>query len=224
MVDTTGSGVLTYGCPKSYIPSVVATSPKSAGKGSPYPPNQINMLLLDESPPQRPDCALPLDDPDAGTWFVLHTKSNLEWRLVQDLQRLGLDFYCPQCERTTRTAERKRTVSILPLFKNYLFLRGDAHAPGKAYGTFKLRNVIPVVNQDRIRKDLVNLERALTANPRVEQCTFVDGKRYRVAEGPFEGIVGVVVRRGKDTLIVLSVESCGSATMEIDGSKLEPVD
>jgi transcription antitermination factor NusG len=198
--------------------------PKSSGKGSPYVPTQKPMLAqLDELPPQRPDCAPPLDDPDAGTWFVLHTKSNLEWRLAKELSRIGLEYFLPTYQKVIRTADRRRTVSILPLFKNYLFLRGNEHAPGLAYGTFKIRNVINVVNQKRIRADLANLELALGINPRAEPCGVVQGRRYRVAEGPFEGVIGKVVERGKDTLIVLSVDPCGSVVMEIDSSKLEPL-
>jgi transcription antitermination factor NusG len=173
-------------------------------------------------PPQRPAGSPALDRQDAGEWWVLHTKSNLEWQLATDLLRLGIDYYLPQSESVARARGGGRAVSRLPLFKNYLFLRGDEFAPGKALATLKVRNVIRVVNQPRIRRDLLNLSHAIEINPRIEQCDFaVTGRRVRITCGVFEGVEGVVVSRGKFDLLVVEVESCGKAVMELPTSKLE---
>lgn len=195
------------------------------------------IATLDECPPARLDCAPAIDDADAGEWHLVQAKRQREKRLAVDLYRLGLDFFFPISERVKKTAWRQRIVSYAPLFPPYLFLRGGQEEIGAALGTQFIHRVARIPNQNRLRRELANIERAIALNPRIEQCEFaVQGRRVRVTEGAFEGLEGIVLKRGKDTLIVISVEQVGQAameidaglltvaTMEIDQSKLEPAD
>jgi len=184
----------------------------------------MTTYLLDDCPPRRPEFAPALDDETAGRWWVLHTKAQMEKRVVLQFLDLGLDFFLPLAERLTYSGGKRR-ITLFPLFGSYIFLRGGEHAPGLALGTQKLRQVIHVSNQAKLRADLVNLARALDVNPRIEQCDFaVAGRKVRVIEGPFEGVEGLIVKRTKGSVLVIEVESCGRATLEIDQARVEPAD
>lgn len=203
------------------------------GKGGPYVINQPSPLpmlnTLEIVPLERPECAPALDDPDAGTWWIAFTKSNRHYDFVRLAARDGIEYYLPLAERVTQTAEHKRRVSSYPLFGPYCFIRGDKFMPANALATQMLRQVIPVVNQDRLRRDLANLGAALNApkGRQIERTELaVTGRKVRVAEGAFEGVYGTVAgRRGNSELLLIQVEGMmGGAVMEIDASKLEPVD
>lgn len=201
------------------------TNPARASGSRPFSlPLTPMPTLLDECPPARLDCAPALDDATAGVWHLLFTKGQREKRLARDLYRLGADFFFPMSERVKRDAYRHRNVFIVPLFPNYLFLRGGADDIGRALATQHIIRVIPVVNQKKLRKDLLNMETAIRLDPRIEQAVeYVKGQRVEVVEGPFEGLRGIIIERGKDTLLQIEVESVGKAVMEIDRSKVQPI-
>jgi transcription antitermination factor NusG len=209
--------------------------PKSKnGKGNPYanrqssPPKMLN-ALLEDVPLERPACAPALDDPDAGTWWIAFTKSNRHYDFITLADRAGIEFFLPMAERVTQTREGKRRISSYPLFGAYAFIRGTIYMPADALATKMLRQIIPVVDQDRLRRDLANLEKAMSGpnGRRMERCDIaVVGKRVRVADGPFEGVCGTVAgHRGNSELLLIQVEGMmGGAVMEIDAGKLEPAD
>jgi hypothetical protein len=218
----------------SYIPTAgMGDFPQSErGKGSPYALSQppLPMLSTIESVPlERPECAPALDDPDAGIWFIAFTKSNRHYDFVRLAARDGIEYFLPLAEKTTRVSNGKQTVTQYPLFGAYAFFRGDKYTPSTALATQMLRQVIPVVDQDRLRRDLANLGTALSAprGRRIERTDLaVTGRKVRVADGAFEGVYGTVAgRRGNSDLLLIQVEGMmGGAVMEIDAAKLEPVD
>lgn len=182
--------------------------------------------LLEDVPLERPECAPALDDPDAGTWCIAFTKSNRHYDFVKLADRAGIEFFIPMAERVTQTPQGKRRVSSYPLFGPYCFVRGDQFMPADALATQMLRQIIPVKNQEKLRRDLVNLEKAMSGpnGRRIERCDLaVSGKRVRVCSGSFEGIYGEVVgTRGDSELLVIQVEGImGGAVMEISADKLE---
>lgn len=183
------------------------------------------MLATIECPPARLDCAPRIDDAEAGEWHLIQAKRQREKRLAVELYRLGLDFFLPLSERVKRTAWRQRLVTYVPLFPPYLFVRGGENEIGAALSTHFIYRVSRVPNQSKLRANLANLERAIALNPRIESVdSYVKGQDVRVCEGPYEGLVGVYIQRGKDTLLQIEVEAFGGkAVMEIDASRVERV-
>lgn len=195
----------------------------------------MNTALTDDAsdvesaqPLERPAAAPPLDDPDAGTWFVAFTKSNRHYDFVRLAARAGIEYFLPLAERVTTCPRGKRRVTTYPLFGAYCFFRGTPYTPAEALATLMLRGVITVNNQSRIRNDLANLERALSSRDgrRMERCDLaVTGRKVRITEGPLQGLYGTVLQRGRDTLLVIQVEGMfGGAVMEIGAERLEPAD
>lgn len=177
--------------------------------------------LADLDDPPRLGCAFTLEE-IPGDWRAAQVKANCEKRLAFDLLHRQIPYYLPMGESVTRSG-RKTRVTLVPLFKGYLFIAPPTDDCSAAFDTHRTLKVIPIKNQLRFRRELANVERALNACPRLEPCPFaVEGATVRVSRGAFEGVEGKVIRRGAGTLIVVGISGFGAATVEIDGHLLEP--
>jgi len=55
-------------------------------------------------------------------WFVLYTKSRSEKKVADELEKRGIDVYCPVRKIERQWSDRKKIV-IEPLFRSYVFVR-----------------------------------------------------------------------------------------------------
>ena len=160
-----------------------------------------------------------------GRWFVAQTASREEKSLAADLTRRGIDHYLPTFDVPGRSG-RQRYVSQVAVFPGYLFLNGDEYTPAAAKAGGRTFHVIDVKDQDRIRRDLINLELALSLNPRAELFNgVVPGATCRIATGPFEGLEGKVLQKPNGMMMVaLEVHMMSRpVVLEIDAADVEPV-
>ena len=74
--------------------------------------------------------------------------------------------------------------------------------------------------------EFVAIEKALAGKAELDLYPFAAaGRRCRITSGPFQGIAGVVIHRGKAARIVLEVSILGQgASMDIDADLLEPIE
>ena len=160
-----------------------------------------------------------------GEWYVLHTKSRQEKALASDLERLGVDAFLPLATQTRYYGKRKLTVEEA-LFPGYVFLRGSLDQAYSADRTRRVANVIRVADQNEINAELKSLSVALTLRVPLDPYPYLkNGVKVRVKAGPMQGMQGVVERRGEWNRLILQVNILGqAASLEIDGSLLEPVD
>lgn len=158
-------------------------------------------------------------------WRVLHTKSRQEKAVGSYLEASGEDYYLPLIDRVTYVGER-RFVSRIPLFPGYVFHCGDLSAAYEAISTRRVCRIIEVRDQERILREIEQVRAALERGAHAElAATPRTGLRFRVAAGPFAGIVGLACRELGDNRLALEIRVLGqSAVIEIDGDLLEPVD
>jgi transcriptional antiterminator RfaH len=125
-------------------------------------------------------------------------------------------------ERLTSNRGR-RFRAWLPLFSGYVFFAGDRQARQRALATRHVAGVLDVVDRDRFLAELSQIEKALDAGARLDPYPSIShGSLCRVRCGPFAGLEGMVVRKNV-TRLLLQVEMLGqAASLEIDGSLLEP--
>lgn len=182
------------------------------------------MLKLSDNPPMLPDGAASVADL-AGRWWVAHTKSRFEKAFAWELLRRRTGYFLPLIERVRVSGGRKRRV-LLPLFPGYVFLCGTEDDRHAAMATNRLCQTIYVADQARLRGELASIEGALKGNADLDPYPFaVVGRRCRIVAGPFLGVEGVVVERGRLARLVLSIDVLGqSVSMEIDADLLEPLD
>ena len=114
---------------------------------------------------------------------------------------------------------------MIPLFSGYVFFRGARIERYKALQTGHIARVIEVDEQERLIRELRQIERVVLMGAAVEPFPFAKvGERVRITEGPFAGLEGVIeMRKGSDRLI-LSVDAINQAVaLEVDASIIEPV-
>jgi hypothetical protein len=158
-----------------------------------------------------------------GDWWVAHTRSRFEKAFAWDLLRQGIGYFLPMLERTRVSGGRKRRV-WMPLFASYVFFCGGEADRLSAMQTGRLCQTIPVPDQQKFLCEITAIEKAVRGGGHLDPHPYAAvGRRCRVTAGPFQGMEGVVIQRGKLARLVLEVSILGQgASVEIDADLLEP--
>ena len=167
----------------------------------------------------------PVFDSSLFTWHLIRTKSRQEKALSRDLTAIGISHYLPLVPRTRHFGRRKVVVDTV-LFPGYLFLHGTLEQAYMADRTRRVAQLIKVVDQERLERELENVKFALSKGAELYTCPYLnEGVRVEVRSGPFRGLQGYVDRRKKDRLVLqIDAGSFGpAASLELDVTLLEPV-
>lgn len=181
------------------------------------------MPILKREPDFLPETLfeLPLD---LHPWWVVHVRSRQEKVLARECRHREIPFYLPLREHRNRRDPRHR-ISWLPLFPGYVFVRGDLeHERLELLKTNVCVRIIPVLDQEGLGHDLAQVMRLqelglpLRAHPALQE-----GSVVRVAEGPFEGMSGIVTSlKGKNRFIISVRFIHRSVSVELDRDELVP--
>jgi len=129
------------------------------------------------------------------SWFLLQTKSKQEDRAVENLERQGVDSFCPMI-RVEKLSRGSRVVKQEALFPGYLFVhfdqesvssttvrstRGVSHFVTSAGAPVKVPESL--INQLMLRSDSGS-EQTVSSLPS-------KGERVQIIDGPFRGLNAV---------------------------------
>jgi len=159
-----------------------------------------------------------------GEWWVVHTKSRNEKALAHDLIRKNMCYFLPMSWKVRRKSRRK-IKSLLPLFGGYLFFCGNEDERSELWRTARVANFIEVRDQEKLLKELMQIEQALRAGaPLVPDKYIKTGQKCRVMAGPLLGLQGVAVKTRGAMRLILQVDMLGqAASVEIDIDMIEEV-
>ena len=163
---------------------------------------------------------------EAVEWNAIYTRYQDEKIVADNLSRSGLEVFLPTYTVIRQWTDRKKRLT-LPLFPCYVFLRRHFEqrwtilaTPGvHSFVIFAGRPApIPDLDIDAIRK-------AVASSLRVEPHPFLRcGDWVRVKSGPLEGIEGILVRKKRSYLLILSLQQLGkSRAMEVDAFSVVPL-
>lgn len=160
-----------------------------------------------------------------GHWWVVHTKSRNEKALAHDLIRRKISYFLPMSWKIQRKS-RRTTRSLLPLFGGYLFFCGREEDRTELMRTDRVANLIEVRDQERLVRELVQIEQALRAGAPLTPHKYVRaGQKCRVIAGPLLGLEGVVSTTRGAMRLLLQVDMLGqAASVEIDIDMIEVLD
>jgi transcription antitermination factor NusG len=167
------------------------------------------MPLLPAEPYVYPETLLTpvgcgLEDTDAQ-WWVLHTRPRAEKALARHLLSRSIAFFLPIFQRSWHSRGRELS-SYLPLFPGYLFLYGDADARMAATETKLVANALPVIDQQRLTEDLLQVRRVMEADVLLTpEERLQPGSTVEIIAGPLTGLEGKVLKRGRQHHFVLEV-------------------
>jgi transcription antitermination factor NusG len=187
------------------------------------------MPILSAEPDSYPqnlwEDAAPLPVKPDGQWWCLHTKPRQEKATARDLREQGVVYYLPQTVKESRTPQGRRLQSVVPLFAGYMFLYGDPRDRVAALRGNRLVNILEVVDQDGLVRDLRQVARMLSSGLTITAETMAPvGAKVRINTGPLTGIIGTVIRRGKRDQFVAVVHFLGrGATVDLQDWQVETV-
>jgi transcription antitermination factor NusG len=167
-----------------------------------------------------------LATPPAFTWFALHTHSRHEKKVAKQLTEKHIEAFVPTFRQVHTWTDRRKSVDV-PLFSCYVFLQVTAwrdvydfvaRTPGvfRWLGSQGEPTAIPNAQIDAIR-------RSLAMNLDVAPYPFLKvGDRVRIRTGCMEGVEGILVRKGRDSRFVISIDPLQqSISMSIEGYQIE---
>ena len=164
--------------------------------------------------------------PSTLLWHALYTRHQHERVVAQALSGKGFEIFLPQYRTVHRWKDRQKDI-LLPLFPNYVFIRGGLD---RMLSIVTTPGVYSLVSWGARPADIPSEEieavRRLVESPlRVEPHPFLKcGDLVRIKSGPLEGIEGILVRKTRGIRLVLSVEMLSkSAAVEVDVSTVERV-
>jgi transcriptional antiterminator RfaH len=130
-------------------------------------------------------------------WYVVNTKPRQETIAQWNLDRVGVEAFCPQLKQN-KVIRRKKQVVVGPLFPGYLFVRFnvDTHYRAVNYaqgvrGVVAFDSVPAKVDDEMIESIKSRLEDGCVI---IQPSSFTPGETVRVQEGPFEGLEAVFER------------------------------
>jgi len=157
-------------------------------------------------------------------WHALYTRHQYEKIVAQALSGKGFEIFLPQYHTVHRWKDRRKEL-LLPLFPNYVFIRGGLDRMLNILTTPGVHSLVAWGGRPAgIPQEEIDVVRRLVESSlRIEPHPFLKcGDWVRIKSGPLEGIQGILVRKKSAFRLVLSVEMLArSASVEVDISLVE---
>lgn len=165
---------------------------------------------------------------DEPQWYVVHTRSQHEKAVVNQLERRGIETFLPLISETHRWSDRRKIVH-LPLFSCYAFVH-IRPLPELWYKVMQANGVLKIVGVGGMgtpvpRSQIESLRAVLAGVVTYKLCPFLQiGQRVRVRGGALDGIEGLLIARSGDRTLVISVEPIQrSIAVRIDQYQVEAI-
>jgi transcription antitermination factor NusG len=160
----------------------------------------------------------------AERWWVLHTRPRTEKCLARRFFACKLPFYLPLRQRRWKCKGRVFK-SHMPLFPGYVFLHGDGEVRAKALETNLVAQALHVPDPSQLQADLQRVHRVITTgSPVFPEERLQPGSAVAISQGPLAGLMGKIVRRGKNWRFTVEVRFLHQGvSVDIDGWMIEPV-
>jgi len=164
--------------------------------------------------------------PSSGAgWYTIYSTARHEKQVARQLQARGLEHFLPLYRMQRRWNDGTRAVLDLPLFPCYLFARirlADRirvleipSVLGLVNGTGGQPAALPEDEMEALRRGLA--ERRAEPHP-----LLIVGQRARIRAGALSGLEGVMVRKGNNCRVVLTLHLImRSVSVEVGIDELE---
>ena len=137
----------------------------------------------------------PEDNPVPGPWWVLHTRPRTEKALARKLEAARAPFFLPLHQQQWVNKGRRFT-SYLPLFPNYIFVRGD-DLWSVLPTTNQVIRALAVPDQEQLAEELSRVHQLMQLGLAVApEERLLPGTPVLIESGPLAGMQGKVLRHG----------------------------
>lgn len=157
-------------------------------------------------------------------WFVAHTRSRCEKKLVEFCEREKIPATLP-LSRSVRAYRGKKVVFHNPLFPGYVFLQLAPGEKSRIFQSDHIANLLEVVEQELFAGQLRAILAALQTDMDIRLAPGIgSGARVIIKRGPLQGVEGVVETRHGVSTVLLRLDFIGqAAAVKIDAGDLEMI-
>jgi transcription antitermination factor NusG len=159
-------------------------------------------------------------------WYAVYTCANHEKRIAAQFEERSIENFLPLFETVRRWKDRRMQVA-LPLFPGYIFVR---HSLRNRLEILQVPGVVRLVGFNNVAaplpiEDIETLRNGLKLSSHAEPHPYLTvGRRVRIVHGPFEGLVGILVRRKARLRVVVSIQLImRSVAMDVDVADVAPI-
>jgi transcription antitermination factor NusG len=161
-------------------------------------------------------------------WYAVHTMARHEKRVAAQFEEKHVSTFLPLLRQTNRWSDRRCTVEI-PMFSCYAFVR-LVQTTNERLKVLRTPGVLGFVGSERQGtpipvEQIENLKAAISGNTPCLPHPFIkDGKRVRICGGALDGVEGILMRKGQDHSLIVSVDLlCRSVSVRVEGYRVEPI-
>jgi len=135
-------------------------------------------------------------------WYVLYTNPKAEKKVAEQLNKIGIETYCPLVTKIQQWSDRKKKIEV-PLFSSYVFVNIEEH---KRDVVFAVRGVVRYLfwlgkPGIVLNEEILEIQKMLRQNPiDVEVSNLLPGSSLLIAEGPFKNQSGIVEEVTKNNI------------------------
>ena len=170
-------------------------------------------------------------DPRMVCWFPMRVTYGQEMKLKAHLDAAGVECFLPMCYKTFENGESVER-RLVPAISNLIFLRSiqETITRMKMYdpACAPLRYIIRESDFDGVREIMTVSDAAMENFMRVakvqddsvffltpgEYLTNNVGKKVRIINGPFAGVIGVIKRVRRNKHVVVQIDDIAVAAIE----------
>ena len=187
------------------------------------------MPILAREPDLHPDDLLDrpaLGREETATWWALYCLPRQEKQLMRRLRALDVSFYSPLIGKRFRSPSGRIRTSYIPLFSSYVFIYGDVGQRHTAQATRCISHWLAAPDSAALTDDLRQIRRLVDSGaPLTPEARLGPGTRVRVCSGLFAGLEGVVIRRAKETRLLVAINFLQrGASVLLEDCQLEQLD
>lgn len=162
-------------------------------------------------------------------WYAVYVKSRHDFMVLERLKKRGMEVFLPAVERLSKWKDRKKVISF-PLFPGYLFVHIKKN-PEEKLSVLKTPGVVMFLGTTPGEPEPIPDDQIISLKRLIDNKEFLDpypylkeGQRVRIRRGPLAGVEGVLVKKAKQHLLVLSVDILRQGvSLKIDASEVESV-
>jgi len=161
-----------------------------------------------------------------SAWHALWTRSRHEPLVCSELTAKGIETFLPTYIRISKWSDRTKRISV-PLFPGYCFARFTPKALSTVVRSTGVVSILSNAGEPTPIPtfEIEALQRTVASGLAFDPCSALEpGAPVRVLYGPLAGVVGKLVRRGADNMLVLAVEILNSgARVQVAATDVEPI-
>lgn len=144
-------------------------------------------------------------------WFVLYTKPRAELKSARELEKMGIEVYCPQITELRQWSDRTKKVQA-PLFRSYIFVHLKDPDRNLVFSVSTVVRYLTWLGKPAVVKDeeISTLKNWLNDDlyEELQVHSLTPGDRVEIHDGAMKGKSGIVQEVGKRE-VKLVLESLG---------------